>query len=449
MDIFSRYMSMITDAAWIMELVLLSVTWVIFSLRKTSVLKAAGYTAGMILILFLSNMALFFATATAGAIFPILWSCVHGLISLLFTWLFSPLRPREKQLLWIAMYNVVLSTAALSGQCSILVSSVSDNSFLIGAVRSGIYLLMPLSAVLMRRMNFDDFYAVPNNGLLLVGILLICEFALSIVEAIFFYSSTSVVTVFATAFACMLATDLVSVRALHTICQEQQNVHDLTAEKQRYLAEREISMMAETTLEDLRCIRHELKNQYGYLQILVEQKRYEELADYLQSLQNNLPQQLALIDCGNRVVNTVLNMEFSKLRGKGIVLEHQLVVPPVLPFRNEDICSILANLMDNAREECCRLQEKGRQDVRIRLEIYPHHSYLLIRCLNSTDRAQLQRKGLGLTSTKAESEYHGFGTRIIAKLSEKYNGCASFQLENGMFLAQAMLDMTGGTVYET
>ena len=35
----------------------------------------------------------------------------------------------------------------------------------------------------------------------------------------------------------------------------------------------------------------------------------------------------------------------------------------------------------------------------------------------------------------------GKGTQAV-KIAEKYNGCAQYQLEDGMFVAQVMMDMT-------
>ena len=444
MNILTAYSHMILDGAWITELLMLSLTWVIFCIRKPNAGRIVLHTAGLALTLLLGNMGLFWLLQGGSYLFPVLWSCVHGLISFCFLWFFSPYQPRNKLLFWIALYNVVISASMLGGKCSFITSTYTDNSLLIGTVRASFYLLMPLSALFMRRKNFDEFLKAPNSCLLLVGILFLSEFALSVSETLVFTPVNSINFIFVVAFAGMLATNLVAMQALNTICSEQRRVHILTTENQRYLAEREIARVAEASLEDLRCIRHDLKNQYGYLQILVEEKRYDELGAYLQSMQSSLPPQLNLIDCGNREVNTVLNMAFAKYRNEGVALEHRLVVPPVLPFDSDDVCSLLVNLLDNAREECARLLKNGMQDVRVRLDIHPHQSYLVICCLNSTDRTALQRKGMGLLSTKSKAEYHGYGTRIITRLADKYNGCADFKLENGMFLAQVMLDMTGG-----
>ena len=199
--------------------------------------------------------------------------------------------------------------------------------------------------------------------------------------------------------------------------------------------------MTEAMLHNLRSIRHDLKNQYAYMQILLNEKRYSELEEYFSELLSALPAPLNLVDCGNHTVNTVLNMEFSKLRADNIPFQHKLVVPPVLPFKDEDICAILSNLVDNSVEECRRMKENGMNQPDILLEIHPHQSYLFIQCSNSTDRTALTRKKGGLQTTKGDAELHGYGTQIIMKLAEKYNGYANYDLTDGRFVAQVMLDM--------
>ena len=155
---------------------------------------------------------------------------------------------------------------------------------------------------------------------------------------------------------------------------------------------------------------------------------------FRQSSEHLLPQLGQFIDCGNHPVNTVLNIEFAKARKENAEFVHQLVAPPVLPFsEDDDLCAALTNLLDNAIEECARLLRAGRTNVSIRLEIYPQKSYLFILCRNSTDRTELTRSGRGLRTTKGDDRLHGYGTRIITKAAEKYNGCTEFGLSGGMF----------------
>ena len=49
---------------------------------------------------------------------------------------------------------------------------------------------------------------------------------------------------------------------------------------------------------------------------------------------------------------------------------------------------------------------------------------------------------LSLRTSKSENaEDHGFGCKIIMRLSEKYNGHCLFDIEDGKFIGEVMLDM--------
>lgn len=351
-------------------------------------------------------------------------------------------KKKARLILWLALTTVSMSATHIGGQASLLVGQYLARGAAEGFARIFFEMLTVLAALYLKHLRFDEYPDLPNSSFWMLGCNTACVLALYVAETVMFRNRSGELTaLFLLSYTALLLLMLMTVQALSTLCKEQQTVTELQAEKQRYLSEREQSRVAEAMLHNLRAIRHDLKNQYSYMQILLAEKRYAELEKYFADLQEGLPAQMNIVDCGNRTVNTVLNMEFSKLRNDRIALEHQLVVPPVLPFRDEDLIAILTNLLDNAGEECRRLLREGRGKAQVRLEIYPHQSYLYIRCLNSTDRTALERRQKGLRTTKKDAELHGYGTQIIAKLAEKYNGLADYTIEGESFVAKVMLDL--------
>ena len=436
---------------WILELVIMTASWVVLridtSKEKKSLFQILAESILLFLLMAVLNL-LCVAVSRERTVFIILWQLASGIAAALYLMLCSGYQRNTKLLLWSAQFTAQLSISAIAGQCSLLAGGFQGGSTA-GIIRVTIYFLMVLTAVFLRRFNFDEYKTVPRSGLQLIGFGTACVLVFYIVEVNFSMDQSRQVTIsLLAAYLCMFGIVLGIIRVLYVMCQEQEAILDLQAEKQRFQSEKELTKMTETTLEDLRCIRHDLKNQYAYMQILLAEKRYPELQEYFTSLSDHLPPQLNIVDCGNSTVNTILNMEFTKLRADNIRIEHQLVVPPVLPFSDDDLCAILANMLDNAAEECRRLQTSGKEDVDIRLEIYPHLCYLYIKCSNSTDRTALDHSKGGLLTTKEDKQLHGYGTRIITKLSEKYNGTARFSIENSRFVAQIMLDMTEGRHYE-
>ena len=434
------------DFAWLLEIALSAWAWLTLRCGAT-VRPGRGRIAlefvGLLAVLSAVNhLCLFLAYMMPGHFFAPLWALAQGLVAYAYMEISAGYLKRTRQLLWLALYTSSLCLMSMAGLSSILVGHFLFSGAAEAATRFVFYLLIPGIAFFLRRFSFDEYSVVPSSGMRMLGFGTVCVLLLHLTESLFFMESDTVTIVMLISHFCMFAMSCSAIQSMHTMCREQSALLELQAEKQRFVAEREMAQMTEKTLDDLRCIRHDLKNQYSYMQILLAEKRYEELQQYFAKLSENLPVQLNMIDCGNRTVNTVLNMELAKLKSDRIVFEHQLVVPPVLPFPDEDICAILTNLLDNAADECRRLLNKGRPSVKVRLEIYPHQSYLFIKCSNSTDRTALSHAKGGLRTTKADEQMHGYGTRIIVKLAEKYNGCADYSLADGQFVAQIMLDMT-------
>ena len=431
----------IVDFAWVLELVILATSWVILC-RGVRWGKETVRNALELLCLLTVLMASNLLTMMAGGMFILSWMLVHGTVAAVFMYFRSPYQPAVSLVMWCSMYAGICGLTSIAGQCSYLTGTFIASGPLEGVVRCLVYLLMIPLALYLRAFNFDNYRTVPRSGMLLILVGDLVILLLALVEMLVVFGGSIQVNIcLLAAFAGMFVMVLVSIYALHAMCREQEEILDLQAERQRLQSERELANFTEASLEDLRCIRHDLKNQYAYMQILLDSERYADLKDYFRQRAANLPVQLTAIDCGNRAVNTILNMEITKAKNEGISVEHQLVVPPVLPFADDDLCAIVANLMDNAIEECMRLREQGREAVSLSIEIYPKRSYLFIVCHNTTDRQTLDRWQRGLRTTKKDPQLHGYGTRIVSKLSEKYNGCTEYSLENGRFTAMVMLDM--------
>ncbi len=435
--------------AWFLEKGIISLGWVVLCHGLRLKRDTAVY--------FLLELAALFAVYSAASAAAILllptdymwWGIrlVGCLVPVGYMHLCSPYGRKTNILLWCSMYAGVCALSAVGGQLSMLIGEFGFKGAPEAAARILVICLLVPMGHYLRHFNFGDFEMLPSSGMALVIAGDISILLLYVVEFFWAQDDYRVMVALAVAYSCMLAMVLLAVHAMYAICKEQTEIVSLQAEHQRLLAEQETMKMVDSNLEDLRCIRHDLRNQYAYMQILLQEQRYGELGDYFRQVAQNLPTPLKFVDCGNPTMNTILNMEISKARQAQIEVTHQLVVPPRLPFADRDLCAILANLMDNAIEECGRLAREGEAMPAIHLEIYPQKSYLFIQCRNKTDRQGLNRNGWGLRTTKGDEKLHGYGTRIVSKTAEKYNGITEYKLEKGCFVARVLLDMMEGATY--
>ncbi|MGM9594055.1 MAG: sensor histidine kinase [Candidatus Onthomonas sp.] len=443
-----KFIADVVGISWLIEVALITLPWVLLCGKKERRLRNWLDFAGLLALLCAANFASMVLSIVLGGGYQPLWGVMLGVITAIYLFVRLDFHLLPKAALWCSMFAGTCCISALARQMGTL-----SEDFILGAFQGGIIrclvslLTIPL-ALYLRAFNFDRFREISSNGLALIiaedGVMLV----LSGVEALWFGSDYRLSVVFAVMYICLFTLMLLSISVLYSICEEQAEVAMLQTERQRLQGEREMEDLIQQNLETLRSIRHDLKNQYAYMGILLDEGRYDELKTYFAGVSEGLPVPLTSVDCGNRTVNGILNMELGKARSAGIAVSHQLVVPPVLPFHDDAVCSVLSNLLDNAIEECRRLQTQGREDTEIRLEIYPQKSYLYILCRNTTDRVRLDRCEKGLRSTKKDRSLHGFGTRIVARAAERYNGCVEYSLKEGTFVAKVLLDMMAGESYD-
>lgn len=442
------------DWSWYISTALISLSWVILfcdlSFARKSRKRFIAESVLLFCVLIICKIAVMtIAQRYFGNFTTFIWMIVLGAITFSYIKLCSIYRRKTNILLWNVFFTAVLALNALAGQCGLIFRhyfyspdffSLSNFQLILTIMNLGDLII----AFYLRKFDFDDFAAVPSGGFGMISFGTVSVVLFLFTEGLFFMSGNGMFAALLTAYTCVLGMVIIAIRTMYTLCLEQESIIKLQLEKQRLLNEKEIASLTESSLEDLKAIRHDLKNQYAYMDILLSEKRFDELREYFGTISQKLPASLNYVDCGNRTMNTVLNMELYKLRADRITLEHQLAVPPVLPFLDEDICSIISNLLDNAIEECRRLLQNGRENVKLRIEIYPYKNYLYIMCSNTTDHTAFSRNGEGLLTTKENRELHGYGTRIVAKLAKKYNGFVNYSLENGEFTAKVILNMMEG-----
>lgn len=214
------------------------------------------------------------------------------------------------------------------------------------------------------------------------------------------------------------------------------------AERLQRESERELLRMSETRLEEMRRLRHELKNQYAYMRVLLEEKEYGKLDKYFSELSDKIADTVDYTDCGNSTINAIIAAERSRVDRAGAELVCRITVPPVLGVSDIDLCSLIMNLVNNAAEYLERSPDLHDRKIEADISLSGHT--LLVKISNAlSDRDR--EHALMLETSKADKRYHGHGTRIVRSIAEKYGGAAVFAAEGGRFVAAVTLtEITSG-----
>ena len=207
--------------------------------------------------------------------------------------------------------------------------------------------------------------------------------------------------------------------------------HRMELEQEKYEANR-------VNYDELCALRHELKNYAFYSKALLDAEKYSELSEFLSETLAGKSQILSSHDCGNYIVDVIMNHEINTARERNVCLTTDILVPHTLPYRNEDLCSLLFNLLDNAIEAAAA---SAAEAPKVTFSIRPKQEYLFIHQENSVSPEIPSDTRLRLKTTKKNRELHGYGTRIIRSIVEKYSGSIKYSMKDGMFVTDVMLEL--------
>lgn len=182
--------------------------------------------------------------------------------------------------------------------------------------------------------------------------------------------------------------------------------------------------------DEIRRIRHDMKQSYAVIESLLKENKIGEALDFIEKNGNVLVRVKFSIDAGNDFVNAILNSKLSIAKEHGIEVICS-ISGDISGVEDIDLCNLLGNILDNSIEA----NEKIDKNRFIELNINSDETKMLIKVINPV----ADEVSDNLTTTKSRPELHGFGTKTIKAIAEKYNGIAEFYNESNQFETQVLL----------
>lgn len=137
----------------------------------------------------------------------------------------------------------------------------------------------------------------------------------------------------------------------------------------------------------------------------------------------------------NPTVNAVLYHKQTSARELGVDFRVNMEVCEDFPFERSDICSVFANLLDNAVREASQT-ENGFTEISAGRRM----GLLKSEVINSTSKQINSGRGRPATD-KPDPEKHGFGLEIVESIVKKYDGKFVLVAENGIARAAVSLPL--------
>lgn len=163
---------------------------------------------------------------------------------------------------------------------------------------------------------------------------------------------------------------------------------------------------------------HEYKNQIVCIESLLGKKKYVELEEYVKEIYGHLDKELDAVNTNNVIVNAILNTKYQEADAKGIVFVFRVNDLSQVRIKDEDVVTILSNLLNNAIEACEKCDDKKI----IKLKFVNEDNMIIIAVKNTFSHPICYENGEIKSSKISRAEEHGVGIKNIIKVIEKYNG---------------------------
>ena len=205
--------------------------------------------------------------------------------------------------------------------------------------------------------------------------------------------------------------------------------------------------MAQTQFDSMREIqqiaahyRHDMRHHFALLQGLAsggEGVIIEKIKDYLRTAVSDMDAITPVRFCENETVNLILSAFAAKAQQSGIELTIDVKLPDSLSFSDTELCSLLSNALENAVRACENIPDNNKRIIK--LLMYSKNNKLCINISNTYQTEPVFYQGKqGLPSFPVSKEQgHGYGTKSIANIVEKYGGVYQFSVNDGWFIFQA------------
>lgn len=377
----------------------------------------------------LSHIVPFFA----GINFPISW-----VILILFYLVFIKIPFVNRLLMGGTLFVTIYAIINLCRYIMIGISSNSNNKYLVLLV----YAFIIAYSIVLRKLSLREYIDLPILSVVMMFIIIFCISILLIVKEAFNVRNGSFKfdSFYVLTLICFCLISICSYLMLYFYAKARKKMLNLQVENKLLEADRERIESYESAVEEFHLLRHDINNQMNILQVMLEKKKYDEMQEYFNSMYSNFihSKKFEFIDCGNSLINSVINMEILKAKKNNIEIKTCINVDSELPFESSDICRILVNLIDNSIEALMRIDEKNKQVV---CSILTHGEYLYIGVKNNVSSNINPDNILKMNTEKEDQANHGFGHRIVKKIANKYNGHVNYSIEEGIFYAEVMLDI--------
>lgn len=182
-------------------------------------------------------------------------------------------------------------------------------------------------------------------------------------------------------------------------------------------------------------LRHDMKNHVIALSGLLENKEWEKMNGYLESMKDAGGFGGSEDVTGNKAIDAILHQKRKLAKTKNINWECDIYVLKTCITNEFDYCVLFGNILDNAIEACEKIDEEERF-INIRGKAV--ENYFLLEVRNSITKMEKDKAEM---MEKKNRTGHGIGMLNVRDVVDKYYGMMKTEIEDGVFVIYVLIPL--------
>lgn len=187
---------------------------------------------------------------------------------------------------------------------------------------------------------------------------------------------------------------------------------------------------------EIRSFRHDYQNNLSSLRVLIAGEKTEDALTYIDNLNVPLEKTQNNYATGNYLADAILAEKSAQAEKQGVMVSFNGIIPQN-GISNNDLCTILANGLDNATRGC-----KACAPCTICVEAKQQANWFTV-VISNPVKNKIQIKNNMVKTSKADKENHGFGLENIRRVANKYNGRMELACDENEFTLKVFMMLEG------
>ena len=182
--------------------------------------------------------------------------------------------------------------------------------------------------------------------------------------------------------------------------------------------------------EELRAFRHDYKNHMNVVSILIDNGNMQEASKYIQELSLSAGKCFKKYSTGNDILDMIMANKSKSAENFGYTLTFKGFFPQT-GIEPADVCTVCANLIDNAIEHGSL--KEGENNIFVESNL--SDSSVIFTVTNRVSGAAAE----DMSTSKSDKVNHGFGMKNVKKTVKKYDGMINIQSSDCRFSIDVLM----------